>query len=99
MSVLVVTFLGLSAVCRLACGADWLACAAARFVSAKPPSHTTVAAAATRILRKALYGVNNLDPLSYAAGVGVLIAILVVAALVPARRALHLDLAKALHYD
>jgi predicted permease len=58
-----------------------------------------VAAVATRVLRRALYGINNLDPLSYAAGVGVLIAILVVAALVPARRALHLDLAKALHYD
>jgi ABC-type antimicrobial peptide transport system permease subunit len=58
-----------------------------------------VAAAATRILRRALYGINNLDPLSYVGGVGVLMVIVVVAALLPARRALHLDLAKALHYD
>jgi ABC-type antimicrobial peptide transport system permease subunit len=58
-----------------------------------------VAAAATRILRKALYGVNNLDPLSYAGAIGVLLTIVAVAALLPARRALHLDLAKALHCD
>jgi predicted permease len=60
---------------------------------------TGVAAAATRILRKALYGINNLDPLSYVGAVGVLMMIVAVAALLPARRALHLDLAKALHYD
>ena len=60
---------------------------------------TGVAAAATRILRKALYGVNNLDPLSYVGAVGVLMMIVAVAALLPARRALHLDLTKALHYD
>jgi predicted permease len=58
-----------------------------------------VAAAATRILRKALYGVNNLDPLSYAGAIGVLLTIVAIAALLPARRALHLDLAKALHCD
>jgi len=60
---------------------------------------TGVAAAATRILRKALYGINNLDPLSYLGAVSVLMMIVAVAALLPARRALHLDLAKALHYD
>jgi predicted permease len=60
---------------------------------------TGVAAAATRILRKALYGINNLDPLSYVGAVGVLMMIVAVAALLPARRALHLNLAKALHYD
>ena len=58
-----------------------------------------IAAAATKVLRKALYGISNLDPLSYIAGVAVLMAIVIVAALLPARRALHLDLAKALHYD
>jgi ABC-type antimicrobial peptide transport system permease subunit len=60
---------------------------------------TGVAAAATKILRKALYGINNLDPLSYVGAVGVLMMIVAVAALLPARRALHLDLAKTLHYD
>ena len=58
-----------------------------------------VAVAATRILRKALYGIDNLDPLSYLGAVGVLLTILALAALLPARRALDLDLAKALHYD
>jgi len=58
-----------------------------------------VAAAATKILRKALYGINNLDPLSYVGAIGVLMVIVAGAALLPARRALHLDLARALHYD
>jgi predicted permease len=58
-----------------------------------------VAASATKVLRRALYGINNLDPLSYVGGVGILGVIVVVAALVPARRTLHLDLAKTLHYD
>ena len=60
---------------------------------------TGAAAAATKLLRKALYGVNNLDPLSYLGAISVLLIIVAVAALLPAQRALHLDLAKALHYD
>jgi ABC-type antimicrobial peptide transport system permease subunit len=60
---------------------------------------TGIAAAASKVLRRALYGVDNLDPLSYAAAIGVLAAIVVVAALLPTRRALRLDLAKVLHYE
>jgi hypothetical protein len=60
---------------------------------------TGIAAAASRVLRIALYGVNNLDPLSYAAAICVLVAIIAIAALLPARRALRLDLAKILHYE
>lgn len=60
---------------------------------------TGIAAAASKVLRKALFGVNNLDPLSYAGALCVLVAILAVAALLPARRALNLDLAKTLHYE
>jgi predicted permease len=60
---------------------------------------TGVAAAASKVLRKALYGVNNLDPLSYAAAIAVLAVIVAIAALLPARRALRLDLAKILHYE
>ena len=60
---------------------------------------TGIAAAASKLLRIALYGVSNLDPASYAAAILVLIAILGLAALLPARRALRLDLAKTLHYD
>ena len=58
-----------------------------------------VAAAASKILRKALYGISNLDPLSYAGAVAVLMLIVAIAALLPARRALRLDLAKILHYE
>jgi predicted permease len=58
-----------------------------------------IAAAASRLLRIALYGVSNLDPASYAAAILALMAILGLAALLPARRALRLDLAKTLHYD
>jgi len=60
---------------------------------------TGIAAAASKVLRRALYGVDNLDPLSYAAALGVLGAIVVLAALLPTRRALRLDLAKTLHYE
>src|ERR1039458_7388792 len=48
---------------------------------------TGIAAAASRVLRIALYGINNLDPLSYVGAVGVLMMIVAVAALLPARRA------------
>lgn len=57
------------------------------------------AAAASKLLRRALYGVSNLDPVSYLAAVGLLMAIVALSAVLPARRALRLDLAKTLHYD
>jgi ABC-type antimicrobial peptide transport system permease subunit len=60
---------------------------------------TGIAAAASKVLRKALFGVNNLDPLSYAGALCILGAMLALAALLPARRALRLDLAKILHYE
>ncbi len=59
----------------------------------------TCAAFASRLLRVGLYGVSNLDPISYAVALGVLIAIVLAAALLPARRALRLDLGKILHYE
>jgi predicted permease len=59
----------------------------------------TFAALASRVLRVALYGVSNLDPASYGMAIAVLVAIVVLSALLPARRALRLDLAKTLHYD
>jgi predicted permease len=60
---------------------------------------TGIAAVASKVLRIALYGINNLDPLSYASAIFVLTAIIAIAALLPARHALRLDLAKTLHYD
>jgi len=58
-----------------------------------------IAAATTRVLRIALYGVSNLDPASYVAAILVLIAMVGIAASLPARRALRLNLARTLHYD
>jgi ABC-type antimicrobial peptide transport system permease subunit len=58
-----------------------------------------IAAATTKVLRNALYGVSNLDPASYVAAILVLMAMVGIAALLPARRALRLNLARTLHYD
>jgi len=58
-----------------------------------------IAAATTGILRIALYGVSNLDPASYAAAIFVLMAMVGLAALLPARRAMGLNLARTLHHD
>jgi len=58
---------------------------------------TGIAAAASKVMRKILFGVNNLDPLSYALALLVLVGILLLAAVLPARRALRFDLAKTLH--
>ena len=57
------------------------------------------AALGSRFLRVALFGISNLDPAGYAAALLVLLAIVALAALLPARRALRLDLARTLHYD
>ena len=56
-------------------------------------------AAVSQILRQVLYGVSNLDPLSYVAAIFVLLSIVGFAALLPARRALKLDIARALHQE
>lgn len=58
-----------------------------------------VAAGASKVLRKALFGVSNLDPASYVGAVAVLIGIVGLATLLPARRALRLNMAKVLHYE
>jgi predicted permease len=60
---------------------------------------TGCAAAASQILRRALYGISNLDPLGYGGAIGMLLLILAIAALLPARHALRINLAKALHYE
>jgi len=56
-------------------------------------------AAISQILRRVLYGVSNLDPFSYVSAVLILVAIIAFAALLPARRALRLDVARALHQE
>jgi predicted permease len=57
------------------------------------------AAALSQILRQALYGVNNLDPVAYLAAIGVFAVTVAVAALLPARRALRVDPMRALRYE
>jgi ABC-type antimicrobial peptide transport system permease subunit len=56
-------------------------------------------AAFSNLMRFMLYGVSNLDPVSYTAAIALLVGILVAAALMPARRALKIDIARALHQD
>jgi predicted permease len=60
---------------------------------------TGLAIAASTLLRKILFGVSNLDPVGYSGAILVLSAIVLLAGLLPARRALRLDLAKTLHYE
>jgi ABC-type antimicrobial peptide transport system permease subunit len=57
------------------------------------------AAAVSKFLRKVLYGIGNLDPLSYGSAIFLLIVLIAIAAVTPVRRALRLDLAKTLHYE
>jgi ABC-type antimicrobial peptide transport system permease subunit len=58
-----------------------------------------LAAAASIVMWAELYGVSNLDPLSYAAAVLVLAATGSLAALIPARRALKVDPMEALRCE
>jgi predicted permease len=53
----------------------------------------------SQILRRGLYGVSGLDPLSYLAAIGLLLAVLTAAVLLPIRRALRLDIARILHSE
>jgi predicted permease len=53
----------------------------------------------SQILRRALYGISGLDPISYMGAMTILIAILAAAALLPVRRALRLDIARILHSE
>jgi ABC-type antimicrobial peptide transport system permease subunit len=57
------------------------------------------AAALSKVLRQVLFGISNLDPLSYGAAMGMLLAIATLAALLPARRALRFDPMRVLHCD
>jgi predicted permease len=56
-------------------------------------------AALSQILRRALYGISGLDPLSYIAAIALLTLILATAALIPIRRAFRLDVARILHFE
>ena len=53
----------------------------------------------SQILRRGLYGISGLDPVSYLGAIALLIAILTTAAVLPIRRAFRLDIARILHSD
>jgi ABC-type antimicrobial peptide transport system permease subunit len=57
---------------------------------------TALAAAGSSLLRVALYGVSNLDLMSYIAACAVLAALVCISMLVPAARALRLNVATTL---
>ncbi len=60
---------------------------------------TALAAAASQLLRRVLFGVSNLDPIGYIAAIALLLLMLAFAALLPAWRALRINVSKALHYE
>jgi hypothetical protein len=60
---------------------------------------TAAAAASSTLLRRALYGISNLDLIAYAGAIGFLIAILALSTLLPARRALRVNVSKTLRYE
>jgi hypothetical protein len=60
---------------------------------------TVLALFASRFLRIFLFGVSNLDPAGYIAGIGVLLGVVVCAGILPARKAMRLNVARALHYE
>lgn len=57
------------------------------------------AAALSQLLRRELYGISNLDPLAYIGAMAVFFAMVGIAALLPARRALRVDPLRALRYE
>lgn len=60
---------------------------------------TLLTAFASRFLRIALFGISNLDPLGYAAGIGVLLGVVFLSGILPLRKAMRLNVARALHYE
>jgi len=58
-----------------------------------------ITAGLSQILRRVLYGISGLDPISYVGAIVILIAILAAAALLPIRRAFQLDIARTLHSE
>jgi ABC-type antimicrobial peptide transport system permease subunit len=60
---------------------------------------SVLAMTGSRFLRIALFGVSNLDPIGFIGGIGILLVVVVLSGIVPARRAMKLNVARALHYE
>jgi ABC-type antimicrobial peptide transport system permease subunit len=57
------------------------------------------ASSLSQILRRELYGISNLDPMAYAGAIVIFVGAVILAALLPARRALRIDPIRALRCD
>jgi ABC-type antimicrobial peptide transport system permease subunit len=58
-----------------------------------------ITAALSQTLRRMLYGISGLDPISYLCAIALLILVLTTAALLPIRRAFRIDIARILHAE
>jgi ABC-type antimicrobial peptide transport system permease subunit len=58
-----------------------------------------ITASLSQILRRLLYGISGLDPISYVSAISILIAVLALVTLLPIRRAFQLDIARILHSE
>ena len=56
-------------------------------------------AALSQVIRRGLFGISGLDPISYAGAILLLAMVLTAAALLPVRRAFRLDVARILHAE
>ncbi len=60
---------------------------------------TGLALFASQFLRIVLFGVSNLDLAGYVVGISVLITVVLLSGILPARKAMKLNVARALHYE
>jgi ABC-type antimicrobial peptide transport system permease subunit len=58
-----------------------------------------VTAGLSQILRRGLYGISGLDPVSYVGAIAMLVVVLGAAAALPIRKAFKLDIARILHFE
>jgi predicted permease len=58
-----------------------------------------MSAGLSQIIRRGLFGISGLDPISYLGAIALLMTILIAAALMPLRRAFKIDIARILHTD
>jgi predicted permease len=58
-----------------------------------------ITGALSQVMRRMLYGISGLDPISYASAILLLMAVLGIAAMLPIRRAFRIDVARILHSE